>query len=134
MQRLTLFACAAAAMLTAQTLAASTPNTGPKPWDPAGPSADGPVPTVMIDHMKCVITEVRNDRIIQVWDEKTQSKHLVRLADDIQIEARHKKDFGGRKTIGFRDLQTGHRVKLTYRTADGTILGVKVIDRVEVPR
>ncbi len=123
-------ALAAAALLLAPPVFASTPNTGGKPWDSRVFPSDGPIPTMVVHHMKCVITEVRDNRIVEIWDQETRSRHLVRFAAEIPIEARRQKDFGGRSSIGFEDLEAGHRVKLTYRTGDGTIVGVKVIDRV----
>lgn len=117
-------------MLLAPPVFASAPNTGGKPWDsPVFPS-DGPIPTMVVDHMKCVITEVRDNRVVEIWDQQTRSRPVARFAEEIPIEARQRKDFGGRSSIGFEDLEARHRVKLTYRTGDGTIVGAKVIDRV----
>ena len=111
-------------------LGASTPGT-PGPWSSDTFPTDGASSIAVTGHMKCVITEVRGDGIVQIWDDRSQKNHLVRIAEEVPIKARRRKDFSGRENLGFEDLRAGHRVKLTYRTSDGVILGVKVVDTVE---
>ncbi len=127
---LALFFALLVALLAAQTAppaGASTPNTGPRPWDPD----ESALPTAVTDHLKCVITEVKDDRVIRIWDEKTREENLVRIAEKVEIRARKKSQFEGRSELDFRDLLVGHRIKLTYLTEDGTIVGVKVVGRVD---
>lgn len=112
-------------------LGASTPGT-PGPWSSDTFPTEGASAVAVTGHMKCVITEVRDDRVVQIWDDRSQKKHLVRITEEVPIKARKKKDFSGREKLEFGDLRAGHRVKLTYRTSDGLIIGVKVVDEVEM--
>ncbi len=122
----------AALLVPAPPAAASTPNTGPKPWD-SNFANEGAPPSAVTDHLKCVITEVRDNRVVQIWDEASQSRHLIRIAENVPIKARQKARFAGRKQIAFADLEVGHRIKVTYLTGDGSIVRVKVIDRTTAP-
>jgi hypothetical protein len=115
--------------LTAGSATASTPNQGPRPWDPA-PDA-GASPTAVTNHLKLVILGVGEDRVLRVWDESTDSEHFIRLAERVDIKPRRKKDFKGRSDLDFEDLVVGHRLKLTYRTADGAILRAKVLEKID---
>ncbi len=111
-------------------LAASTPGT-PGPWRRDTFPTEGASAVAVTGHMKCVITEVRGDRIVQIRDDRSQESHLVRISEEAPIKARRKKDFDGRQSLEFADLRAGHRIKLTYRTSDGQIVGVRVIEEVD---
>ncbi len=117
--------------LAALPVEASTPNTGPKPWDSNFAGDDGPVPSAVTDHLKCVITELQDDRVVKVWDEKTRTENLVRIAEKVAIKARKKSQFDGRSKLDFSDLRVGHRIKMTYLTEDGTIVRVSVVGQVD---
>ncbi len=110
--------------LLAFAAAASTPNTGPKPWDSADDSAS---PTAVTAALKCRVTRVLEDRTLEIWDEAGKSHHLIRIAETVDLRARKKADFGGRRQLEFSDLQVGHRLKVTYLAGDGRIVRVRVL-------
>lgn len=130
MQRVLFSSLAIVLFAVSYPLGASTPDT-PGPWRNDTFPEEGASAVAVTGHVKCVITEVRGDRVLQVWDDRTKKMQLVRFADEVEIKPRRKKDFGGREKLEFEDLHAGHRIKLTYRTSDGVILGVKVIDEVD---
>lgn len=130
MQRVLSSALAIVLCAASYPLGASTPGT-PGPWSSDTFPTAGASAVAVTGNLKCVITEVRGDRVVQVWDERSQEKHLVQIADEVPIKARRKKDFGGREKLEFGDLHAGHRIKLTYRTSDGMIVGIKVVDEVD---
>ena len=105
-------------------LAASTPNTGPKPWE----SDEGPLPTEVSRTMKCRVVKVEPPRTLVLLDLEAEREYVVPLPADLPIKARRKADFGGRRELEFGDLAPGQLVKMTYATADRRILRIKVVE------
>lgn len=112
---------------------ASTPNTGSTPWDSTLDSTSASASAVT-GTLKVVITEIHNadQRIVQVRNEESDEKHLVRFSEKVKLEARKRSDFGGKSKLDFDDLRPGHRLKVTYLTEDGTIVRVKVLGSVKL--
>lgn len=122
---------AALAAPLAPPAAASTPNSGPAPWDDSFATTAGAQAGAVTGHLKAVITELQDDRVVKIWDEKSRSEHLVRFAEQVPISARKKAMFDNRSELLFDDLRPGHRLKVTFLTRDGSILKVKVIGEVD---
>jgi len=120
----------ALALILAASAASASPNADP---DPARTtiSGGGASPTVVTDHLKCVVTALGEDRVVKVWDEETESERLVRIDEKVDIKPRRKKDFDGRSELALADLRPGHRLKITYRLADGKILNIKVLEKLD---
>ena len=117
----------APAILVALALApAALPASIPEIPDP---EAGGMDPRQLVGFRTCEVTEVREGRILVVLDEGDGAEHVLRLSPKLKIRAQAKKDFDGRRKLAFEDLDVGHRVKVSYRKSDGTILGVDVLKR-----
>ena len=113
-------------------LEASTPNEGAAnaPSElPTGASA-----TAVVGHLKCTITEIRPGQILRILDDETEQVHLLEFTPSIPLQAKNKKDFDGRKKLGFEDLAVGQRIKLTYKIATNEILKIKVLDQAPARR
>jgi hypothetical protein len=121
---------ALALVLAASPPAYSSPNADPEPARTT-PGSGGASPTVVTDHLKCIVTALGDDRVVKVWDEATETERLVRIDEKVDIKPRRKKDFDGRSELELADLEPGHRLKITYRLADGKILDIKVLEKVE---
>lgn len=100
---------------------ASVPGGANEPWD----SNDGPRPTAVTASVDCVIVEVREARTLVVRDELDR-EHEIQLPEKAKIKAENKRDFDGRKKLQFAQLRPGHELKITYLTATGEIVRVKV--------
>ncbi len=121
----TLILLAVAALLAAPA-AASTPNQGPRPWDSA---EDGASPSDVTRSVKCTIEKVEEPWAVELFDVDAETRHFVELNEKVTLTAKRKKDFGGRKKLGFSDLAEGQLVKLTYRVADGQIVRLQVLGK-----
>ena len=93
---------------------------------PQGAEANGP--TSITADVKCRVDEVRDESTLVLVDFDTESRHVVRLDDTVKIRARSKKDFNGRKKLGFADLRKGQTVKVTVYVADGAIRRITVLE------
>lgn len=100
---------------------ASVPGGNNEPWD----SNDGPRPTAVTGTVECVIVEVREERTLIVRDEHDR-EHEIQLPEKAKIKAANKREFDGRKKLRFVQLRPGHELKITYLTANGEIVRVKV--------
>ncbi len=106
--------------------AASTPGQGPRPWD----AADGGASAVEVTKtMKLTVTEIRDDHTVVLLDRDQERHFVARLGDDVQITARKRKEIDGRRDLAFDDLAVGHEVKITFATADASILRVKILGK-----
>lgn len=111
-----------AALLLPAALEASVPTGGRQPWD----SDDGPRPTAVTASVECVVLEVREDRTLLVRDELAR-EHVVQIPESAKISARNRREFDGRKKLEFAELRAGHELKLTFLTASGAVVRVKVL-------
>ena len=93
-------------------------------WDS---EVDGQFPTEVTRSVKLVVKEIHPNRGVVFIDTELEESHTVQLAEDIQLTASKKKDFGGRKKLEFADLKVGQIVKMTFRISDGAILGITVL-------
>lgn len=102
---------------------ASTPSPGGNPWDgETMPSATAVTKTATI-----VVKSVEKDRTLRAFDTRSEEELVLQLAADVPLKAKRKKDFDGRKTLTFDDLEPGQRLRLTYRADDGRIVGITVL-------
>lgn len=124
------FAICLVLALVASPAAQASPNADPEPARTTS-AGGGASPTVVTDHLKCIVTGLEKDRVLKVWDEEARAERLVRIDEKVDIKPRRKKDFDGRSELELADLEPGHRLKITYRLADGKILDVKVLEKVE---
>ena len=112
---------AAGVFLAALPLAASTTSPGGRIWD----NDDGAPPTEVTGSVNCLIKRVHDDRILTVLDDS--GEHRLRLNEKVPIRPQSRKHFGGRRKIGFGDLEVGHWVKVTFLKENGRIVRVKVL-------
>lgn len=91
--------------------------------------ADANMPTSITAWVKCRVAEVRDDSTVVLVDFETETEHVVQLDDTVKIRARKKKDFNGRKKLGFADLREGQTVKVTLLVTDGSIRSITVLER-----
>ena len=113
----------AIALLAAVAVGASTPS-GHKTG-----AGEGMDPSAVTASVKLTIREVDPEtNSIRVFDPETEEVHVIALSDDLRLTARRKKDFDGRRKLDFEDLEAGQTVKLTYRTDDGQITSIQVIE------
>ena len=117
------------AFLVALTLGVSAPSMASvdgaqSPWDSV---EDGQYPTEVTRSVKLVVKEIHPNGGVVFIDTELEESHTIQVAEDIQLTARKKKDFGGRKKLEFADLKVGQVVKLTFRTSDGAILGITIL-------
>lgn len=105
-------------------LAASTPNTGPRPYD----SVDSGVMSADITRFaKCTVREIIPPRRVILYEHESRKLVKMDLDETVELTARRKKDFDGRSQIQFADLEVGQVVKVNYRADSGLVLGVKVV-------
>ena len=103
---------------------ASTPNTGPKPWD--DPDA-GVVPSNITQYAKCTVRKIIPPYQVILYDHETKDLVKMDLDESVKLRARRKKDFDGRSRLRFDDLAEGQVVKVNYRVDTGRVLEVKVV-------
>lgn len=110
-------------LLVAAASVASTPS-GHKTG--AGAGVD---PSSVTESVKLTIRDVDPEtNRIRVFDPETEEVHVIALSDKMRLTARRKKDFGGRRKLEFADLAAGQTVKVTYRTDDGRITSIQVLE------
>ncbi len=102
-------------------LGASVPGGNNEPWQ----SDDGPRPTAVTGTVAAVIVEVRDDRTLIVRDDLDR-EHEIQLPEKAKIKAENRRDFDGQKKLEFAQLRPGHELKITFLTATGEIVRVKV--------
>jgi hypothetical protein len=107
----------------APALLASVPGSKPGPWDS---SNDRDRPTAVTASVDAVILEVREERTLVVRDTDDRH-HEILLPENAKIRADNRRDFDGMKKLEFAQLRPGHQVKLTFLTATGEIVRVKVL-------
>ena len=104
------------------------PATASSPAEmPEGAEANGP--TSITADLKCRVEEVGENSTIVLVDLETETRHEIQLDDTVNIRARKKKDFDGRKKLGLADLRAGQTVKVTYQVTDGAIRKITVLER-----
>ena len=85
-------------------------------------------PTSITVVLNCEIVEVQpEDGTILLRELESGSEKAITIADGIKIRARHKKDFGGRRKLAFRDLIAGQKVKVTINRESGAITQIAVL-------
>lgn len=119
-----LFLCAL--LVGAAIAVASTPN----PTAQAGRSEDGIDPSSVTASAKLTVRRVESepDRLY-LYDPESEKTHVVVLSEKTKLTARRKKDFDGRRKLEFADLETGQTLKVTYRTDDGRITSIQVLEK-----
>lgn len=104
----------------------STPNSG----QTGNRQADGIDPGQITESARLVVRGLETEpNRIQLYDPETETTHVVVLTEKTKLTARRKKDFDGRRKLEFADLETGQTVKVTYRTDDGRITSIQVMDK-----
>ena len=105
---------------------ASTPN----PSAQAGHTDEGIDPTAVIASAKLKVRRVENEpNRLYLFDPETEKTHVVVVSEKTKLTARRKKDFDGRRKLGFADLTSGQTLKITYRTDDGRITSIQVLEK-----
>ncbi len=66
---------------------------------------------------------------LYLYDPRSEETHVVVVPEKVELTARRKKDFGGRRKLEFGDLATGQTLKVTYRTDDGRITSIQVLEK-----
>ncbi|MEJ2086325.1 MAG: hypothetical protein P8Y44_11705 [Acidobacteriota bacterium] len=94
------------------------------PWDA---EEDGQYPTDVTRSVKLVVKEVHPNGSVVFLDTEREESMAVQVTESVELTAKKKKDFGGRKKLEFADLAVGQIVKVRYRTSDGQILSIQVI-------
>lgn len=121
--KLTLCLLLASALAVPATLMASV-DDAQSPWDA---EEDGQYPTDVTRSVKLVVKEVHPNGSVVFLDTEREESMAVQVTDQVELTAKKKKDFGGRKKLEFADLAVGQIVKVRYRTSDGQILSIQVI-------
>ena len=104
------------------------PATASSPAEmPEGAEANGP--TSITADLKCRVEEVGENSTIVLVDLETETRHEIQLDDTVNIRARKKKDFDGRKKLGLADLRAGQTVKVTHPVPYGAIRKITVLER-----
>jgi hypothetical protein len=123
LQNLTLCFLLASAVVVPATLLGSV-DEAQSPWDT---EEDGQYPTDVTRSVKLVVKEVHPNGSVVFLDTEREESMAVQVTDKVELTAKKKKDFGGRKKLEFADLAVGQIVKVRYRTSDGQILSIQVI-------
>ena len=79
--------------------------------------------------MKCVIVAVKDPNLVMLEDPDSGEKTPARLAPRINLRAKDKSLFEGRKKLEFTDLAPGQTVKVSIDTSTGEIIRLKVLAR-----
>jgi len=113
----------ASAVVVPATLFASV-DGAQSPWDA---EEDGQYPTDVTRSVKLVVKEVHPNGSVVFLDTEREESMAVQVTDEVELTAKKKKDFGGRKKLEFADLAVGQIVKVRYRTSDGQILSIQIV-------
>lgn len=65
---------------------------------------------------------------VYLYDPEAEETHVVVISEKTRLSARRKKDFDGRRKLGFGDLAMGQTLKITFRLDDGRITSIQVVD------
>lgn len=118
-----LFVCAL--LVTPAIAGASTPN----PSAQAGRADDGIDASSVTASTKLTLRRVeREPDRLYLYDRESEETHVVVVSEETRLTARRKKDFDGRRKLEFSDLESGQTLKVTYRTDDGRILSIQVLE------
>ncbi len=105
---------------------ASTPN----PSAQAGHTDEGIDPTSVIASAKLKVRRVESEpNRLYLFDPQTEKTHVVVISEKTKLTARRKKDFDGRRKLDFADLASGQTLKISYRTDDGRITSIQVLEK-----
>lgn len=105
---------------------ASTPN----PSVQAGNDEDGIDPTSVTASAKLEVRRVESEpNRLYLYDPDSEKTHVIVISEKTKLTARRKKDFGGRRKLDFADLESGQTLKITYRTDDGRITSIQVLEK-----
>ena len=116
----------AAVVLVPALAGASTPN----PSAQAGHNDEGIDPTSVTASAKLEVRRVENEpNRLYLFDPETEKTHVVVISEKTKLTARRKKDFDGRRKLDFADLTSGQTLKITYRTDDGRITSIQVLEK-----
>lgn len=111
-------------VLPALLLASST-----SPSAKAG-SKEGISPSEVTAHALLTVRKVETEpNRLYLYDADAEKTHVVVLTEKTRLTARRKKDFDGRRKLVFGDLAAGQTLKVTYRTDDGRITSIQVLEK-----
>ncbi len=77
--------------------------------------------------VKVVVTAILEDGSVEVVGEAEPLRATIRPWIAVELVAQDRKQFGGRKKIGWGELGVGHRLKLTFRATSAELLKAKVL-------
>ena len=119
-------ALALAALLVLPALAFASTPAGSQ----TGNTKDGISASDVIGHATLTVRNLASEpNRLYLFDPDTEKTHVVVLSEKTKLTARRKKDFDGRRKLGFTDLAVGQKLKLTYRLDDGRITSIQVLER-----
>jgi len=112
-------------------LAYASGDSTPLPEAPSGVPLNNSSfrPTAILD---CAVLEVRPERTLVLQEIESRDEHVVRLEEGVEIKARRKKDFDGRRRLEFSDLSEGQEVKVTVEADTGRLVEVRVMGWIEL--
>ena len=97
---------------------------------PTSPSATDPFLITSIVKVAVVAVDLEK-RTVAVRDLESEQLHEITVTEELEIKARRKKEFDGRRDLGIEDLEPGQMLRLKVRDADGALLHVRVEARSE---
>ena len=125
-----LLVAVAAAALSVPLAAASGSSRGGVAPGPTSPAATDPFLITSIVKVAVVAVDLEK-QTFSVRDLKTEELVEVAITEEMEIKARKKKDFDGRRDLTLADLEPGQLLRLKVRDADGAVLHVRVEARAE---
>ncbi len=114
-----------AIFLIASLSAASGSSRGGVTAGPSEPTVSDPFLITSVFKAVVVAVDEKTGKV-SFRDLKTEKLIEVELTKDLELVARRKKDFDGRRQLQVADLSRGQLVKITVRDADGAVLQIRV--------
>lgn len=97
---------------------------------PTSPSATDPFLITSI--VKAAVVSVDLEKgSLSVRDLESEELREIAVTEELEIKARRKKEFDGRRDLTLSDLEPGQMLRLKIRDADGAVLHVRVEARGE---
>lgn len=124
-QRWLLIALVTAAVSAPMVAATSGSSRGGVSPGPTSPSATDPFLITSIVKVAVVAVDLEK-RTFSVRDLESEKLHEILVTEELEIKARRKKEFDGRRDLTLADLEPGQMLRLKVRDADGAVLHVRV--------
>lgn len=115
----------AGALLSMPAAAGSGSSRGGVSPGPTSPSATDPFLITSIVKVAVVSVDLEK-QTFAVRDLTSETLHEIQVTEELEIKARRKKEFDGRRDLTLADLEPGQKLRLKVRDADGAVLHVRV--------